>query len=74
MVVVVVSGVTKGIMCNTPQNSRRHENVHVHADSQYLRKVIQFRNNNCSNSRAARMKVTNRIDYISTYAHIKHIN
>ena len=48
VVAVVVSGVTKGIMCNTPQDSRRHVNVHVHADSQYLRKVIQFRNNNCS--------------------------
>ena len=58
MVVVVVSGVTKGIMCNTPQDSRRHVNVHVHADSQYFRKVIQFRNNNCVISRAARMKVT----------------
>ena len=38
-----VSGVTKEITCNTPQDSRRHVNVHVHADSQYLRKVIQFR-------------------------------
>ena len=38
-----VSGVTKGFACNTPQSSRRHVNVHVH--SQYLRKVIQFRNN-----------------------------
>ena len=41
-----VGGVTKGFACNTPQDSRRHVNVHVHADSQYLRKVIQFRNNN----------------------------
>ena len=42
MVVVVadVGGVTKGFACNTPQDSRRHVNVHVHADSQYLRKVI----------------------------------
>ena len=54
-----VSGVTKEITCNTPQDSRRHVNVHVHADSQYLRKVIQFRYNNCSVSRAAQMKVTN---------------
>ena len=52
-----VGGVTKGYTCNTPQDSRRHVNVHVHADSQHLRKVIQFRNNNCSISRAARMKV-----------------
>ena len=41
-----VSGVTKGFACNTPQSSRRHVNVHVH--SQYLRKVIQFRNNSRS--------------------------
>ena len=33
VVAVVVSGVTKGIMCNTPQDSRRHVNVHVHADT-----------------------------------------
>ena len=52
-------GVTKGFACNTPQDSRRHVNVHVHADRQYLRKVIQFRNNNCSILRAARMKLTN---------------
>ena len=52
-----VSGVTKGFACNTPQSSRRHVNVHVH--SQYLRKVIQFRNNSRSIiARAARMKVT----------------
>ena len=43
-----VSGVTKGFACNTPQGSRRHVNVHVHADSQYLRKVIQFRINSRS--------------------------
>ena len=49
MVVADVGGVTKGFACNTPQERRRHVNVHVHADSQYLRKVIQFRNNyNCS--------------------------
>ena len=55
-----VSGVTKGITCNTPQGSRRHVNVHVHAGSQYIRKVIQFRNNSRSIiARAARMKVTN---------------
>ena len=55
-----VGGVTKGFACNTPQDSRHHVNVHVHADSQYLRKVIQFRNNNCNILRAARyMKVTN---------------
>ena len=54
-----VGGVTKGFACNTPQDSRRHVNVHVHADIQYLRKVIQFQNNNCCISRAARMKVTN---------------
>ena len=70
VVAVVVSGVTKGIMCNTPRDSRRH--VNVHADSQYLRKVIQFRNNNCSISRAARMKVTNQL-YLHI-AHIKHKN
>ena len=54
-------GVTKGFACNTPQVSRRHVNVCVHTDSQYLRKVIQFRNNTCTCSiaRAARMKVTN---------------
>ena len=55
-----VSGVTKGFACNTPQGSRRHVNVHVHADSQYLRKVIQFRNNSRSIiAHAAQMKVTN---------------
>ena len=55
-----VSGVTKGFMCETPQGRRRHVNVHVHADNQYLRKVIQFRNNSRSIiARAARMKVTN---------------
>ena len=68
VVAVVVSGVTKGIMCNTPQDSRRHVNVHVHADSHYLRKVIQFRNNNCSISCAARMKVTNQL-YLHIRAH-----
>ena len=68
VVAVVVSGVTKGIMCNTPQDSRRHVNVHVHADSQYLRKVIQFRNNNCNISRAARLKVTNQL-YLHIRAH-----
>ena len=59
MAVADVGGVTKGFACNTPQGSRRHVNIHVHADSQYLRKVIQFRNNSCSIARAARMKVTN---------------
>ena len=54
---LVVGDVTKGFTCNTPQDSRRHVYVHVHADSQHLRKVILFRNNNCSISRAARMEV-----------------
>ena len=55
-----VSGVTKGFAFNTPQDSRHHVNVHVYADSQYLRKVIQFRNYSRSIiARAARMKVTN---------------
>ena len=69
VVAVVVSGVTKGIMCNTPQDSRRHVNVHVHAESQYLRKVIQFRNDNRSISRAARMKVTitSRVRILATF-------
>ena len=53
-----VSGVTKGFACNTPQGSRRHVNVHVHADSQYLRKVIS-NNSRSIIARAARMKVTN---------------
>ena len=55
-----IGGVTKGFTCNTPQGRRRHVNVHVHADSQYLRKVIQFRNNSHCIARAARMKVTNK--------------
>ena len=59
VVAVAVAVVSQRVLRKTPQDSRRHVNVHVHADSQYLRKVIQFQNNNCSISRAARMKVTN---------------